>query len=79
MLTLKRIHQQATSDEMAWYFEGIKGWHRFLSPFHQWIIGLNNRLANKRAGNVFLADNLYTQVQIAYAVPRNISLITVAE
>ena len=79
MLTLKRIHQSATSDDMPWYFEGIKGQHRFLSPCHQWIIGLDNRLSNKKAGNVFLADNLYTQVQVAYAVPRNISLITIAE
>jgi hypothetical protein len=79
MLSLKRIHQQAAGEDMVWYFEGINGWHRFLSTFHQWIIGLNNRLANQRAGNVFLADNLYTQVQIAYSVPRNISLITVAQ
>jgi flavin reductase (DIM6/NTAB) family NADH-FMN oxidoreductase RutF len=34
-------------------------------------------LYNKKEGNVFLKNNLYKQVQIAYAVPRTISLITV--
>ena len=34
---------------------------------------------NKKKGNVFLYDNLYKQVQIAYSLPRNISLITVSE
>lgn len=78
-LTLKKINQPVTGDDHPWYFEGLKGKHQFLSPFHQWIIHLNNRLSNKKAGNIFLKDNLYTQVQIAYSVPRNISLITVAE
>ena len=79
VLTLKRINQQIFDDNIIWYFEGVKGKHRFLSSFHQWVIGLNNRLLNKKAGNVFLQDNLYTQVQIAYSIPRNISLITVSQ
>jgi hypothetical protein len=79
MITLRRINQQIFDDHIIWYFEGVKGKHRFLSSFQQWIIGLNNRLTNKKAGNVFLQDNLYTQVQIAYSIPRNISLITVGE
>src|SRR5206468_7751300 len=53
--------------------------HHFLSSFHQYIIGLNNKLYNKKPGNVFLNDNLYKQVQIAYAIPRIISLITVSD
>jgi hypothetical protein len=77
ILRLKRIHQQTSGNSCIWYFEGLTGKHRFLSSFHQWIIGLNNRLTNKKTGNVFLHDNLYTQVQIAYSLPRNISLITV--
>ena len=47
--------------------------------FHQSIIELNNRLYNKKEGNIFLADNLYCQVQIAYAVPRIISLVTIKD
>ena len=34
---------------------------------------------NNKPGNVFLHDNLYTQVQAAYSIPRNISLITVGK
>ncbi|MEP7374654.1 MAG: hypothetical protein ABI675_14765 [Chitinophagaceae bacterium] len=79
MLSLKRIHQQSTDHTSIMYFEGLNGKHRFLSSFHQWIIRLNNRLTNKKTGNVFLNDNLYIQVQIAYSVPRNISLITIGE
>ena len=33
---------------------------------------------NKKTGNVFLENNLYKQVQIAYAIPSVISLITVS-
>ena len=79
VLQLKKIKEQIADDDTISYFEGLEGEHRFLSPFHQWIIGLNNRLTNKKAGNIFLHDNLYKQVQIAYSIPRNISLITVRE
>ncbi len=77
VLQLKKIEQQIVDGNIFYYFEGLKGKHRFLSPFHQYIIGLNNRLSNKKPGNVFLHDNLYKQVQVAYSIPRNISLITV--
>jgi hypothetical protein len=79
VLRLKKLKQQIVDEGTFSYFEGIKGEHRFLSRFHQYIIGLNNRLNNRKAGNVFLHDNLYKQVQIAYSIPRNISLITVME
>jgi flavin reductase (DIM6/NTAB) family NADH-FMN oxidoreductase RutF len=45
--------------------------------FNNGTSSINNRLYNKKPGNVFLHDNLYKQVQIAYAIPRNILLITV--
>jgi len=48
-----------------------------MSAFHQSMIGLYNRLYNKKTGNVFLRGNLYKQVQIAYSLPRIISLVTV--
>jgi flavin reductase (DIM6/NTAB) family NADH-FMN oxidoreductase RutF len=78
-LSLQLIHQQKAGDINILYYEGINGEHRFLSAFHQYIIGLYNRLYNKKKGNVFLHDNLYKQVQIAYALPRIISLITVSD
>ena len=78
-LSLIMIRKQAAGDTTIFYYEGIKGEHHFLSFFHQYIIGLNNKLYNKKPGNVFLNDNLYKQVQIAYAVPRIISLITVSD
>jgi hypothetical protein len=78
-LSMKMIRKQAAGDTIIFYYEGIKGEHHFLSSFNQYIIGLNNRLYNKKPGNVFLNNNLYKQVQIAYAVPRIISLITVSD
>lgn len=77
-LELQKINQQFIGNNVAYLFEGLKGKHRFNSTFHQCIIGLANRLNNK-PGNVFLHDNLYKQVQIAYSIPRNISLITIGE
>jgi hypothetical protein len=77
LLTLKKIYQQAVNRDTILFFEGVTGRHHFISPFHQFIIQLDNRLYNKRPGNVFLPGNLYKQVQIAYALPRTISLVTV--
>ena len=78
-LSLQLIRKQKAGDITIFYYEGIKGEHRFLSSFHQYIIELNNNLYNKKTGNVFLPGNLYKQVQIAYSVPRIISLITVGD
>jgi len=76
-LSLKMIRKQSAGDCEIAYYEGINGVHHFTSPFHQSMMGLYNRLYNKKPGNVFLHDNLYKQVQIAYSIPRIISLITV--
>ena len=77
LLSFKKIDQLAISGDIILFFEGISGSHHFISPFHQFIIELYNRLYNKKPGNIFLPGNLYRQVQIAYALPRNISLVTV--
>jgi len=76
-LYLKRIKEQAVDGVHLFYFESVHGRHRFLSGFHQAVAQLNNNLFGRKPGNVFLEGNLYKQVQIAYAVPRKISLITV--
>jgi len=76
-LSLRLIRKQKIDNNEIYYYEGTKGQHHFLSPFHQYMIGLNNRFYNRKKGNVFLDNNLYKQVQIAYSIPRIISLITV--
>ncbi len=78
-LQLKKIKQQPVGKKMIAYYEGIYGTHHFQSFFQQLISSVNNRLYNKKAGNVFLPGNLYKQVQLAYAIPRMISLITVGD
>lgn len=78
-LRLRFARKQEAGTNSIFYYEGIWGEHRFLSSFHQFIIGLNNKLFNRKTGNVFLQNNLYKQVQIAYAIPRTISLVTVGE
>lgn len=76
-LQLKRVSEQETASGAICYYEGTGGRHRFLSGFQQWINGRINNWYNKKPGNVFLPNALYSQVQIAYSVPRIISLITV--
>jgi hypothetical protein len=76
-LDLRLVKKQAAGDGGISYYEGTNGVHHFLSAFHRFINSICNNLYNKKQGNVFLHNNLYKQVQIAYAVPRNISLITI--
>src|ERR1043165_977039 len=76
-LSLKLTRKQSAGDSTIFYYEGIKGEHHFLSKFHQSLIGLYNKLYNNKSANIYLQRNLYKQVQIAYAAPRVISLITV--
>jgi hypothetical protein len=78
-LVLKKIVQENINPEIISFYEGVNGTHNFLSAFHQSIIHLNNRIYSKKQGNVFLKRNLYNQVQIGYAIPRKISLVTVGE
>jgi hypothetical protein len=76
-LSLRLIQKQKIGNSEVYYYEGADGQHHFLSIFHQYIIGLNNQVYNRKKGNIFLNNNLYKQVQIAYSVPRIISLVTV--
>jgi hypothetical protein len=78
-LRLRKIHEFAASGTPITLFEGTHGSHRFLSRFHQQVIALQNRLYNRKKGNVFLSNDLYRQVQIAYAIPRKICVITVGK
>lgn len=78
-LSLKRVHKQAADGIMLFFYEGLHGWHRFTSGLQQLTGQLYNRLYNRKPGNVFLKGNLHKQVQIAYAIPRKICLITVSD
>ncbi len=77
-LDLKIIKTQFAGGGNVSYYEGAKGSHHFLSAFQQLAGSLYNQWYNKKPGNVFLHNNLYKQVQIAYAVSRNISLISIS-
>jgi hypothetical protein len=77
-LQAERVHEQEHNGNRIVYYQGVKSRHRFLSSIQQWVIGLQNGLYNRKAGNVYLHQNLYKQVQVAYALPRTVSLITVA-
>lgn len=79
LLFLKKIQEKEIEGHKIFFYEGVKGVHNFLSGFHQFIISLHNKWYNHKPGNVFLKENLFTQVQIAYSVPRKICLITVGE
>jgi len=75
-LTLIRVEVKEINRSLVYLYEGTDGDHKFLSRLNQWAIQLENEWFNKKPGNVFLSANLYRQVQIAYAIPRKISLIT---
>ena len=77
-IDMKRVKEQLAGNNSISYFEGVHAEHHFLSRFHQLINSIYNQLYNKKPGNVFLPDNLYKQVQISYAIPRIISLITIS-
>ena len=76
-LEMKNISQFITSEGVVFIYEGVKGNHLFIPGFNQLFIQLNNWLYNRKPGNVYLKGNLYKQVQLAYAIPRKICLITV--
>jgi hypothetical protein len=76
-LELHLIKTQQHKGSHIAYYEGVHGNHHFLTAFHQYISEKYNQWYNQKPGNVFLHDNLYKQVQIAYSIPRQISLITV--
>lgn len=75
-LQLALIKKQQHEGCSFFYYEGIKGSHKFQSTFQKYIGKIYNDRYNQKPGNVFLHDNLYKQVQVAYAIPRLISLIT---
>ncbi len=78
-IRFKKKKNQFADHKRIYFYEGQYGKHNFTNKFHQLISQLSNSLYNKKPGNVFLEGNLYQQVQIAYAIPRIISIITIAQ
>ncbi len=76
-LVLQETEEQPFLSQGIRLYRGKSGKHRFLNRFSRYMIGLHNRLYQQKPGNVFLPGNLYEQIQIAYSIPRRISLITV--
>jgi len=76
-LRAEQVHAQQADGAGIIYYRGLKCRHRMLSQPQQWIVGLQNSLFNNKGGNVYLPHGLYKQVQVAYALPRTVSLITV--
>ncbi|HKC35510.1 MAG TPA: hypothetical protein VKB95_05580, partial [Chitinophagaceae bacterium] len=78
-ITFKKIYELLPGNRPIYYYEGQKGDHRFISSLHKQIIQLQNQLYNNKPGNVYLPGNLLKQVQIAYSLPRIISLVSVKQ
>ena len=79
ILGLELIKKDQVNGQLLFFYRGLHGSHHFISRFNQLIIDIKNKLYNRKPGNIFLKGNLYKQVQIAYALPRIISTITVGD
>ncbi|MFL5739296.1 MAG: flavin reductase [Flavisolibacter sp.] len=78
-LSMEMIRSMKAGVEEIYFYCGIHGSHRFTSRAGQWASELNDQIFNRKPGNVFLEGNLFTQVRIAYSIPRKICLITLGE
>jgi flavin reductase (DIM6/NTAB) family NADH-FMN oxidoreductase RutF len=76
-LTLEKLNEFSDEGKMICFFSAIKGTNGLLNSVQKLAGYISNKLYNNKPGNVYLPGNLYHQVQIAYAVPRKICLITV--
>lgn len=75
-LILRRVKARELGTTALFIFEGERGKHRFLTPFHQATNRVKQRFLANKTDN-WLPGNLYDQVRIGYAKPRIIALITV--
>ena len=78
-LVLKPVLSSQEHETKLSLFVGEHGQHKFLSHWHQLTNRLKERSKLFSVGNVFLPMNLYEQVRIAYAVPRQIAIVTLGE
>lgn len=78
-MILAPVTHRFKSAQKLTLFTGSFGQHTFLNRTHQNVNKLKERFARNQAGNVNLPGNLYDMVRIAYAKPRTIALVTVAD
>ena len=78
-LILRKQEERRLKGYALFVYEGEYGDHSFLSQKHQFINSQLQRLHRRQSTNVSLNDNLYDQVRIAYAIPRQISIVTVSD
>lgn len=78
LLLTKKVTKQFGSSVVVFY-EGKFGRHHFLGRCNQVLGEILLKFKKKAIGNVSLVGNLYDQVRIAYAIPRKIALITIAD
>ncbi len=78
-LILRKQEERRLKDHALFIYKGEYGHHSFLSHGHQFINRQLQQLHRRQVSNVNLNENLYDQVRIAYATPRQISIVTVSD
>ena len=63
-------------DKSVYLLRGVFGDHHFLPGLTKRLLNLRERIKKRKASNIDLDANLYEQVRLTYAVPRNISVIS---
>lgn len=79
VITLRKLAVKANDNLTLVFYEGVTAAHKFISPWHQRVNRYLSKYEPKPVNNVALNDSLYDQVRIAYAIPREIRLITVSD
>ncbi|MEQ8362507.1 MAG: hypothetical protein RH948_06520 [Cyclobacteriaceae bacterium] len=78
LLLIKKETKRIGDTEIVFY-QGCYGHHHFLPWYNQVLNSILLKFKKKVIGNISLNGNLYDQVRIAYAIPRKIALISVAD
>lgn len=79
IFSLKPFAVELIGDSGLLLFEVLSVQHRLQSHVYQVINRLLEALRKKPAGNVHLSAGLYDQVRVAYAIPRIISVVSIAD
>lgn len=75
-MTLQKIHTLSADTRTILLLKATYGTHSFISHAHQWMNDLRRTIKPPKNNAIPLEGNLGSQVRIAYAVPRIISVIT---
>lgn len=78
-LILRKVASRHLGNKVLHIFQGQAGNHNLLSGFHLRANRFREKMRRRKPDNVGLPGNLHDQVQIAYAVPRIISMVSLRE